>query len=100
MDKIKEVLLVFITFHIILVEFLAFESYSLDQVWFGLTVCQVLREKAHSVKDYIEHHCKLNCCGNYTAAFLAAHIQIACVKFQLRENLSCVNRSIHFHMSA
>ena len=42
MDKIKEVLLVFITFHIILVEFLAIESYSLDQVWFGLTACQVL----------------------------------------------------------
>ena len=35
MDKIKEVLLVFITFHAILVEFLAIESYSLDRVWFG-----------------------------------------------------------------
>ena len=77
MDKIKEVLLVFITFHIILVEFLAIESYSLHQVWFGLTDGQVLREKAHSVKDYIEYHCKLNCCGKYTAA----HTQVACVKF-------------------
>ena len=81
MDKIKEVLLVFITFHIILVEFLAIESYSLDQVWFGLTACQVLREKAHSVKDYIEYHCKPNCCGKYTAAFLAEHTQVACIKF-------------------
>ena len=83
MDKIKEVLLVCITvtFHIILVEFLAIESYSLDQVWFGLTACQVLREKAHCVKDYIEYHCKLNNCGKYTAAFLAAQTQVACVKF-------------------
>ena len=81
MDKIKEVLLVLIIFHIILVEFLAIESYSLDQVWFGLTACQVLREKAHSVKDYIEYHCKLNCCGKYTAAFLAEHTQVARVKF-------------------
>ena len=80
MDKIKEGLLVFITFHIILVAFLAIESYSLDQVWCGLTACQVLREKAHSVKDYIECHCKLNCCGKYTEAFIAAHTQVACVK--------------------
>ena len=56
-------------------------QYSLDQVWFGLTACQALREKAHSEKDYIEYHCKLNCCGKYTAAFLAAHTQVACVKF-------------------
>ena len=81
MDKIKEVLLVFITFHIILVESLAIELYSLDQVWFGLTACQVLREKAHNVKDYIEYNCKLNCCGKYTVAFLAEHTQVACVKF-------------------
>ena len=81
MDKIKEVLLVFIDIHIILVEVLAIESYYLDQVWFGLTARQVLREKAHNVKDYIEYHCKLNCCGKYTAAFLAAHTQVACVKF-------------------
>ena len=81
MDKLKEVLLVFITFHVIFVKFLAIESYSLDQVWFGFTACQVLREKEHSVKDYIEYHCKLNCCGKYTAAFLAAHTQEACVKF-------------------
>ena len=80
MDKIKA-LLVFITFHIILVEFLAIESYSLDRVWFGLTACPVLREKAHSVKDYIEYHCNLNCCGKYTAAFLAEHTQVACVQF-------------------
>ena len=51
MNKIKKVLLVFITFHIILEELLTIESYSLDLVWFGLTACQVLRENAHSVKD-------------------------------------------------
>ena len=81
MNKIKEELLVFITFHIILVELLAIESYSLDQAWFGLAACQVLREKAHNVKAYIDYYCKLNYCGKYTAAFLAAHTQIACVKF-------------------
>ena len=33
------------------------------------------------MRDNIEYHCKLKCCGKYTAAFLAVHPPASCVNF-------------------